>query len=72
MRGYIWCVGMGGSVVEFSPATREAQETPHFEETSPIWDYFEALQLESSRGGKTPRPSGKILLLNAWTFHISR
>ena len=37
MRGYnIWCMG---------------QETPHFEETSPIWDYSEALRLESSRGG---------------------
>ena len=37
-HGYnIWCIG---------------QESPHFEETSPIWDYSEALQLESSRGGR--------------------
>ena len=58
MRGYnIWC--MGG-------------ETPHFEETSPIWDYSKALWLESSRGGKAPRPSGRILFLNARTFHVSR
>ena len=35
-HGYnIWCIG---------------RETPHFEETSPIWDYSEALQLEYSRG----------------------
>ena len=53
----IWCIG---------------QETPHFEETGPIWDYSEALQLESSRGGKVPRSSGSILLLNTQTFHISR
>ena len=57
-RGYnIWCIGW---------------ETPHFEETSPTWDYSKALQLESSRGGKAPHPSGRILLLNAWTFHVSR
>ena len=48
------------------------RETPHFEETSPIWDYSEALRLESSRGGKAPRPSGRILLLNAQIFHFSR
>ena len=48
------------------------RETPHFEETSPIWDYSEALQFESSRGGKVPRPSGRIMLLNAWTFHVSK
>ena len=53
----IWCVG---------------QETPHFEETSPIWDYSEALRLESSRVGKASHPSGRILLLNALTFHVSR
>jgi len=37
------------------------------EETSPIWDYSEALRLESSRGGRVPRPSGRILLLNSQT-----
>ena len=58
MRGYnIWCVG---------------RETPHFEEISPIWDYSEASRLESSREGKAPRSSGRILLLNAQTFHVSR
>ena len=41
-------------------------------ETSPIWDYSEALQLEYSRGEKAPCPSGRILLLNAQTFHVSR
>ena len=57
-HGYnIWCIG---------------QESPHFEETSPIWDYSEALQLESSKRGKAPCPSGRILLLNAQTFHVSR
>ena len=57
-RGYdIWCIG---------------QETPHFEETSPIWDYSEALWLESSRGRKAPHPSGRILLLKARTSHVSR
>ena len=36
MRGYnICCMG---------------QETPHFEETSPIWDYSEALWLKSREG----------------------
>ena len=56
-RGYdIWCIG---------------QETPHFEETSPIWVYSMALQLGSPRQGKAPHPFGEILLLNAWTFHIS-
>ena len=49
-----------------------ARKTPHFEETSPIGDYSEALWLEASRGGKAPRPSGRILLLNAQTFHVSR
>ena len=49
-----------------------SRDTPHFEETSPIWDYSEALWLESSRGGKVPHPSGRILLLNAQTFHVSR
>ena len=54
-RGYnIWCIG---------------QETPHFEETSPIWDYSDLNLLE---GGKAPRPSGRILLLNVWTFHVTR
>ena len=58
MRGYdIWCMG---------------QETPHFEETSPFWDYSEALRLESSRGGKVPCLSGRILLLNAQSFDVSR
>ena len=37
----------------------------HFEETSLIWDYSEALRLESSWGGEVPHPSGRILLLNA-------
>ena len=44
-----------------------ARETPHFK-TSPIWDYSEALRLESSKGGKVPHPSRRILLLNTWTF----
>ena len=44
----------------------------HFEETSPIWDYSEALWLESSRGRKAPHPSGRILLLKARTSHVSR
>ena len=57
MLGYnIWCLG---------------QETPHFEETSPIWD-SEALWLESSRGGVAARISGRILLLNGQTFLVSR
>ena len=57
MLGYnIWCLG---------------QETPHFEETSPIWD-SEALWLESSRGGVAARLSGRILLLNGQTFLVSR
>ena len=57
-RGYnIWYIGW---------------ETPLFEETSPTWDYSKALQLESSRRGKAPHPSGRILLLNARTFHVSR
>ena len=41
MRGYIWCIGW---------------ETPHFEETSPIWDYSESLWLESSGGGGGASP----------------
>ena len=58
MRGYnFWCLD---------------QETPHFEDISPIWDYSKALKLESSREGKAPCPSGRILLLNAWTFDVSR
>ena len=55
--GYIWRMG---------------QETPHFEESGPIWDYSKALWLESSGGEKAPGPSGRILLLNARTFHVSR
>ena len=56
-RGYnIWCIG---------------QETPHFEETSPIWGYSKTSWLRSSRWEKAPRPSGKIPFLEAWIFHIS-
>ena len=54
--GYnIWCIGW---------------ETPHFEETSPVWGHTKALWLRYSRGGKVPRPSGKILFLDAWTFQV--
>ena len=49
-HGYnIWCIG---------------QESPHFEETSPIWDYSEALQLESSRGGRC------LVLLEGFCFSM--
>ena len=51
----IWCIGW---------------ETPHFEETSPVWGHTEASGLRSSRGGKMPRPSGMILFLDARTFQV--
>ena len=38
------------------------QETPHFEETSPIWDYSVALWLESSREGR------RLALLEGFCF----
>ena len=52
MRGYnFWCLD---------------QETPHFEETSPIWDYSEALRLESSRRGS------RLALLEGFCFSMPR
>ena len=51
-HGYnIWCTGW---------------ETPHLEETSPIWDYSKALQLVSSRGGRL------LTLLEGFCFSMPR
>ena len=51
-HGYnIWCMGW---------------EIPHFEETSPIWDYSKALQLKSSRGGRY------LALLEGFCFSMPR
>ena len=49
-RGYnIWCIG---------------RETPHFEETSPIWDYSEALRLNLLEMGR------RLALLEGFCFSM--
>ena len=61
---------------EFDSWNAQLQHLMHWpgnsslEETNPIWDYSEALRLESSRGGRSPGPSGRILLLNFQTFYV--
>ena len=49
-HGYnIWCIG---------------RETPHFEETSPIWDYSKACGLNLLEGGR------RLALLEGFCFSM--